>query len=134
MKVTLAEVERKKLAELKEKLLREAREVNGRKVVVLPRGTYNSDDIRNLAFMIHNETTATVFAAAFRTADGKACLTLMYTDDLVAAGADAAAHIREAARLIQGGGGGQKFLATAGGKNPDGLAEAEAKLIELATR
>ena len=134
MKVTLAEVERKKLAELKEKLLRDAREVNGRKVVVLPRGTYNSDDIRNLAFMIHNETAATVFAAAFRTADGKACLTLMYTDDLVAAGADAAAHIREAARSIQGGGGGQKFLATAGGKNPDGLAEAEAKLIELATR
>ena len=134
MKVTLAEVERKKLAELKEKLLREAREVNGRKVIVLPKGTYNSDDIRNLAFMIHNEAASTVFAAAFRTGDGKACLTLMYTDDLVAAGADAAAHIREAARFIQGGGGGQKFLATAGGKNPDGLAEAEAKLIELATR
>ena len=58
----------------------------------------------------------------------------MYTDDLVAAGADAAADVREAAKLIQGGGGGQKFLATAGGKNPDALAEAERKLIELATR
>ena len=134
MRVTIAEVERKKLAELKDKLLGEARGMNGRKVVILPQGTYNSDDIRNMAFMLHNESTATVFAAAFRTPDGKACLTLMYTDDLVAAGADAAADVREAAKLIQGGGGGQKFLATAGGKNPDALAEAERKLIELATR
>ena len=134
MRVAIAEVERKKLAELKDKLLREAREMAGRKVVVLPQGSYNSDDIRNMAFMIHNEASNTVFAAAFRTPDGKACLTLMYTDDLVAAGADAAADVREAARLIQGGGGGQKFLATAGGKNPDALAEAERKLIELATR
>ena len=134
MRVTIAEVERKKLAELKDRLLREAREMAGRKVVVLPQGSYNPDDIRNMAFMIHNEASNTVFAAAFRTPDGKACLTLMYTDDLVAAGADAAADVREAAKLIQGGGGGQKFLATAGGKNPDALAEAERKLIELATR
>ena len=84
-------------------------------------------------FATHGPTN-TVFAAAFRTPDGKACLTLMYTDDLVAAGADAAADVREAAKLIQGGGGGQKFLATAGGKNPDALAEAERKLRELATR
>ena len=132
MHVTLAEVERKKLAELKDKLMHEAREVNGHKVVILPQGVYNPDDIRNMAFMIHNEATNTVFAAAFRTPDGKACLTLMYTDDLVAAGADAAVRIREAAKLIQGGGGGQKFLATAGGKNADGLADAERKLIELA--
>ena len=134
MRVTIAEVERKKLAELKDRLLREAREMAGRKVVVLPQGSYNPDDIRNMAFMIHNEASNTVFAAAFRTPDGKACLTLMYTDDLVAAGADAAADVREAAKLIQGGGGGQKFLATAGGKNSDALPEAKRKLIELATR
>ena len=134
MRVTIAEVERKKLAALKENLLRDAREIGGRKVVVVPRGTYNPDDIRSMAFMVHNEQSNTVFAAAFRTAEGKAGLTLMYTDDLVAAGADAAADVREAAKLIQGGGGGQKFLATAGGKNPDGLDAAEKRLIELATR
>ena len=58
----------------------------------------------------------------------------MYTDDLVAAGRDAAADIRQGAQAIQGGGGGQKFLATAGGKNVAGLAEALKKLTELATR
>ena len=87
-----------------------------------------------MAFLIHNECTNTAFIAAFTTPDGKACLTLMYTDDLVAAGKDAAANVREAARLIQGGGGGQKFLATAGGKNPGGLEAAEKTLIELATK
>ena len=40
--------------------------------------------------------------------------------------------IREAAKLIQGGGGGQPHFATAGGKNVDGLGEAVNKLIELA--
>ena len=108
--------------------------INGRKVIIAPRDTYNSDGVRNMAFLIHNECTNTVFIAAFTTPEGKACLTLMYTDDLVNAGADASANVREAARLIQGGGGGQKFLATAGGKNPGGLEAAEKALIELATK
>ena len=44
------------------------------------------------------------------------------------------ADVREAAKLIQGGGGGQPGLATAGGKNTDGLSAALAKLIESATK
>ena len=58
----------------------------------------------------------------------------MYTEDLVKAGHNAGADVREAAKLILGGGGGQPGLATAGGKSIDGLAAAGAKLIELATR
>ena len=54
--------------------------------------------------------------------EGKAMLCLMITDDLVQSrNADASALIKLAVKEIQGGGGGQKHLATAGGKNPDGL-------------
>ena len=41
--------------------------------------------------------------------------------------------VREAGRLIQGGGGGQAHFATAGGKDPDGVVAAVEKVIELAT-
>ena len=74
-----------------------------------------------------------VIAAAFEAA-GKPQLLLMYSEDLVKAGHNAGADVREAAKLIQGGGGGQPGLATAGGKNPDGLADALAKMIEAATK
>ena len=57
----------------------------------------------------------------------------MYSSDLVAKGKNAGKDIREAASLIQGGGGGQPGLATAGGRNVDGLASALDKLVELAT-
>ena len=53
---------------------------------------------------------------------------------LVKAGKNAGADVREAAKLVMGGGGGQPGLATAGGKNVDGLADALAKLIESATK
>ena len=58
----------------------------------------------------------------------------MYTDDLVKAGHNAGADVREAAKLILGGGGGQPGLATAGGKNTEGLKDALAKMIEAATK
>jgi len=134
MRVEMAELERKKMNEIKEKIIANAKEINGRKVIVAPIDVYDSDAVRNMAFLIHNETTNTVFAAAYKTKDEKACLILMYTDDLVAAGANAAADVKDAARLIQGGGGGQKFLATAGGKDVNNLKAALDKLVEIATR
>jgi alanyl-tRNA synthetase len=83
--------------------------------------------------MLQKEAQNLVIAAAFEAA-GKPQLLLMYTDDLVKGGKNAGADVREAAKLIMGGGGGQPGLATAGGKSPEGLAAALEKMIEAATK
>ena len=62
---------------------------------------------------------------------GRPSLNIMLSDDLVAAGLNAGTLVREAAKLIQGGGGGQPHFAQAGGKNVDGLKSAVDKVIEL---
>jgi alanyl-tRNA synthetase len=63
---------------------------------------------------------------------GKPTLTVGLSDDLVKAGKNAGQLVREAAKLMQGGGGGQPHFATAGGKNPDGMKAAVDKVVELA--
>lgn len=63
--------------------------------------------------------------------NGKALLTCYISKNLVEEiGLDAGKMVRELGKLIQGGGGGQKFFATAGGKNPAGLSEAISKAKE----
>ena len=65
--------------------------------------------------------------------DGKPMLSVMMSDDMVSDhGLNAGQMVREAAKLIQGGGGGQPHFAQAGGKNVDGLSAAVDKVIELA--
>ena len=59
---------------------------------------------------------------------------LLYSEDLVLKGLNAGKDVKEAAKLILGGGGGQPGFATAGGKNSAGLADALEKMVELATR
>ncbi|MFQ6940760.1 MAG: DHHA1 domain-containing protein [Alistipes finegoldii] len=62
--------------------------------------------------------------------DGKPMLTVMLGEEIAAQGVNAGAVVREAAKLMQGGGGGQAFFATAGGKNPDRLQAAIDKAVE----
>jgi alanyl-tRNA synthetase len=65
--------------------------------------------------------------------DNKPMLNVMLSDDMVKDhGLNAGQLVREAAKLMQGGGGGQPHFASAGGKNPDGLTAAVDKVIELA--
>ncbi|MDE6442895.1 MAG: alanine--tRNA ligase [Muribaculaceae bacterium] len=87
--------------------------------------------VKNVAFSIKKMSPEnTVFIGA--TSGGeKPLLTLMITDDLVKAGNNASNIIREAAKLIKGGGGGQPFFAQAGGKDLDGLSAAADKIMAL---
>ena len=88
--------------------------------------------VRNIALVLQKREQNFVLAGAYAF-DGKPNLVLMYSPDLVARGRNAGKDIREAAKLIQGGGGGQPGLATAGGRLLEGLPAALDKLVELAT-
>ncbi|HBY02088.1 MAG TPA: alanine--tRNA ligase, partial [Rikenellaceae bacterium] len=117
--------------ELKNKLDGEKQYINGINVIVI-KGDFHPEVIKNLAFLFKEEDS-TAFIAGYEF-EKKANLAVMYSDDLVAHGCNAGKDVREAARMIDGGGGGQSFFATAGGKNSDGISAAIGKLIELATK
>lgn len=79
--------------------------------------------LRDLMFGLRKEATKTVALLATNQ-EGKAGLTAFVSDDLVDQGWDARQLIKAVSSHIQGGGGGQAFLANAGGKRPEGIAEA----------
>jgi len=80
--------------------------------------------IKNLAFELGNECN-NLFLLFGANVNGKAILTCYISKEVVAdKDLNAGAIVRELGRFIQGGGGGQAFFATAGGKNPDGIADA----------
>ena len=116
----------------KNRLMEQAREVNGVKVVttVLP---MTPDAAKDLAFKLRAAQPENMLCVIGSRHEDKPLLTVMATDDLVKDhGFNAGKVIREAAKLIQGGGGGQSHFATAGGKNVDGLSAAVDKVVELA--
>ncbi|MDE6777964.1 MAG: alanine--tRNA ligase, partial [Alistipes sp.] len=86
--------------------------------------------IKDLAHNLRSRSKNIVLVIGAAYGD-KPSRTVALGDDVVAAGADAGAVVREAAKAINGGGGGQKFLATAGGKNAEGLQQAIDKAVEL---
>ena len=131
LKKRVEEFMRERAVELKKQLNSEKHYINGINVLVL-NGDHNPEVVKNIAFMLRNETS-TMFVAGY-TYEGKANLALMYSDDLVSRGWNAGKGIRDAAKLISGGGGGQPFFATAGGKESSGLSAAIALLIESTTK
>ena len=86
--------------------------------------------VRGVAAAIQKDKTGIALAAAFQWED-KPQIVLMYTKDLVEKGRNAGKDIREAAKFIQGGGGGQPGLATAGGRDVNGLGQAMETLEKI---
>ena len=120
-----------KVARLAEKISKEATEINGVKIVQFTQSV-DPAMVKGMAGLLQKQMENFVLAAAFEYA-GKPNLVLMYSQDLVAKGKNAGKDVREAAKSILGGGGGQPGLATAGGKDVAGLRDALARLVELAT-
>ena len=120
-----------KVAELKKRLIEKAREVNGVKVIsqVL---AIDAQSAKDLVFQLRAQMPERLLVVIGASGEAKPTLTVALTDDLVAEGMNAGKMIREAAKLMQGGGGGQPHFATAGGKNMDGLRAAVDKVVELA--
>ncbi|HAZ74192.1 MAG TPA: alanine--tRNA ligase, partial [Rikenellaceae bacterium] len=130
------EFAKQKAAEFAKLLASRARDVNGVKLISVAGADLTADAdptfLRNAALALQKELQNTALVAAF-TYDGKPQLLLMYSDDLVAKGKNAGKDIREAAKFILGGGGGQPGLASAGGKDASGLDKAMETLVSVAT-
>lgn len=120
-KKEIENVAKEKAAAFKQVLLDEAKEINGIRTVVLRQA--DPAMLKNAAFMLQKEAENLAIVAAYET-EGKPQLLVMYSADLVAKGHNASNDVRTAAKAILGGGGGQPGLATAGGKNVQGLNEA----------
>ena len=115
-----------------QRMVEKARNVNGVKVItaVLPMAPAAAKD---LAFKVRASVEGSLLCVIGSHDNDKPQLSIMMSDDMVSDhGLNAGQMVREAAKLIQGGGGGQPHFAQAGGKNVDGLSAAVDKVIELA--
>ena len=119
-----------KLKALKAELKAKVTEHNGVNLICERVNIANADAIKDLAFQLKNEIP-NLFLVLGSESNGKAMLTVMISELLVEKhGLNAAAIVKEAAKEIQGSGGGQPFFATAGGKRPEGLEKAIGKAKE----
>ena len=115
---------------VKAELMEKAESINGLTVVSCS-GLRIAEVVKGVAFAIKADgLNDTVFIAATHE-NGKPMLTAQISDNLVKEGMNASAIVREAAKFIKGGGGGQPHFAQAGGKDIDGLSAAMDKMREL---
>ena len=112
---------KERIASLSKTLVDNAETIGGVKVVTMT-GTRIPDMVKNVAFSVRNLSPEnTAFIGATTDVGGKPLLTVMLTNDLVEHGKNASAMVREAAKAIKGGGGGQPGFAQAGGKDASGI-------------
>ena len=132
MKKNIEQFQAQAVERTKTELVQKAREVNGVKVItaVLPMEPAAAKD---LMFKLRQAVTENMLAVIGTVSHDKPMLNVAMSDDLVKEHSlNAGKMVREAAKLIQGGGGGQPHFAQAGGKNADGLSAAVDKVVELA--
>ncbi len=121
LKKQLESLLKDKAKNLKATLKAEIENINGINFIA-KKIDLEQNNIKDLAFELGNEIENLFFFVATSTAKDKAMLTCYIAKNLVEEkGLDAGKVVRELGKLIHGGGGGQPFFATAGGKNPGGI-------------
>jgi len=133
LKKQLTDYLKEKVATIKKHILSQAIDRRGVKLF-LYKGEGNLDAFKDIAFQIKGEIISDekfCFVAGIEDQD-KCGLVIMLSDSMIKDGIDASKLIREGAKHIQGGGGGQPHFATAGGKNKDGLDTALNTILEAA--
>jgi alanyl-tRNA synthetase len=124
MKKTIQEFVKEKTEQLKQAVIAEKEIVNDIAVFKLTGSDISPDVVKDIAFQLKGQFPEKMFFVAGTSMKGKANITVMLSDDLVKKGLHAGNLVRQAAKFIEGGGGGQPHFATAGGKNVDGLSAA----------
>ena len=131
LKKQVEDTMREKAADLKKDMIAKQTQVNG--ITILKAyTTLSAEFVKDIAFQLRAEVENSLVVIG-SVAEGKPLLTAAASDSVVATGVNIGKNIREAAKLIQGGGGGQPHFATAGGKDVNGIHAAVEKLIEILT-
>ena len=130
MEKEIREYMKEKTEQLKQRIIDKKQDIQGITLfkLIMPIGSV--DVVKDIAYQLKGQFPEKMMFVAGTSADGKPSLTVMLSDDLVAGGLHAGNMVREAAKLIQGGGGGQPHFATAGGKNADGLIAAVESIVQ----
>ncbi len=124
-------VMREKAAHIKSDMIADKREVNGINVMTAS-VNLAPEFAKDIAFQLRTEVADSLVVIGSIHED-KPTLTAAASDSVVARGVNIGKNIREAAKLIQGGGGGQPHFATAGGKDINGLISAVQRLVDILT-
>ena len=123
LKKQLAQFQNEKAQTVKADLLTKIKSHDGINRIIA-QVDLDAESIKNISYELKNQLND-LYCFLCANVDGKPHLSLMLSDSLVSEkGLNAMAIIRNLAKEIQGGGGGQPFYATAGGKNPEGLTKA----------
>ncbi|MEI6348596.1 MAG: alanine--tRNA ligase [Bacteroidota bacterium] len=130
LKKQLEQMNREKAGNLSETLKNSIEVINGVNFIAA-RVDFDAATVKDLSFKMKGEIEH-LMLLLITELEGKVGLSLILSDNLVTdKGMDASKLIREIAVEVQGGGGGQKFYATAGGKNPAGIDNAIKKAKSL---
>ncbi len=132
LKKQVADMKQERIARFKKTLLEQDIRRRGIRVFAI-KELMQTEMMKDLAFQIAGEMTESfAIVAGTIESENKCALTVMLSKDLVESGMDAAKLVRNAAGLIQGGGGGQPHFATAGGKKSEGIHAAVEQILKEA--
>ena len=115
---------------VKENVYKHATDIAGIRTLKIY-GVYDPNVVKAAVYMVKSDAPENTVLLAATRMNGKPTLTIFVSDDLVKKGMNAGKMIREAAKAIQGGGGGQPGFAQAGGRNEEGISLAMEKMEAL---